>query len=152
MHGFDFHEKSIEQARKHAKEHNVSNIRFQTQEAKELPGKYDLITMFDCLHDMGDPSGAAKHVHQSLKSNGTWMIVEPYSNERVDENLNPIGRVFYNASSMICVPASLSQEVGLAVGAQAGDSKLREIAFAGGFRQFKRATQTPFNRILEARP
>jgi len=152
--GYDYHLESIEWAKEVADRAGVSgNTTFEVALAKDYPCKdFDLVTFFDCLHDMGDPVGAAKHVHQSLKPNGTWMIVEPYANERVDENINPIGRVFYNASSMICVPASLSQEVGLAVGAQAGDSKLREIAFAGGFKQFKRATQTPFNRIFEARP
>jgi len=152
--GYDYHLESIEWAKDVAVTEGVSsNTTFEVALAKNYPRKdFDLVTFFDCLHDMGDPVGAATHVHQSLKPNGTWMIVEPYANERVDENINPIGRVFYNASSMICVPASLSQEVGLAVGAQAGDSKLREIASAGGFKQFKRATQTPFNRIFEARP
>jgi len=151
--GYDYHLESIEWAKDVAFTEGVSsNTTFEVALAKSYPRKdFDLVTFFDCLHDMGDPVGAAKHVHESLKPNGTWMIVEPYSNERVDQNLNPIGRVFYNASSMLCVPASLSQEVGLAIGAQAGDSKLREIASAGGFKQFKRATQTPFNRIFEAR-
>ena len=152
--GYDYHLESIEWAKDVAVTEGVSsNTTFEVALAKNYPRKdFDLVTFFDCLHDMGDPVGAAKHVHQSLKPDGTWMIVEPYANERVDENINPIGRVFYNASSMICVPASLSQEVGLALGAQASDSKLREIASAGGFKQFKRATQTPFNRIFEARP
>jgi SAM-dependent methyltransferase len=154
FYGYDYHLESIEWAKNVAVTEGVSgNTTFEVALAKDYPRKnFDLVTFFDCLHDMGDPVGAAKHVHESLKSDGTWMVVEPYSNERIEENLNPIGRIFYNASSMICVPASLSQEVGLALGAQASDSKLKEIAVSGGFKQFKRATQTPFNRIFEARP
>jgi SAM-dependent methyltransferase len=152
--GYDYHLESIEWARNVAVTEGVSgNTTFEVALAKDYPRKeFDLVTFFDCLHDMGDPIGAAKHVHQSLKPDGSWMIVEPYSNERVEENLNPVGRIFYNASTMICVPSSLAQEVGLAVGAQASDSKLQEIAFHGGFKQFRRATQTPFNRVFEARP
>ena len=152
--GYDYHLESIEWAKNVAVSEGVtSNTTFEVALAKDYPrNSFDLVTFFDCLHDMGDPVGAAKHVHQSLKPDGTWMIVEPYSNERIEDNLNPVGRIFYNASSMICVPSSLAQEVGLAVGAQAGDSKLQDIATRGGFKRFRRATQTPFNRIFEARP
>jgi len=152
--GYDYHLESIEWAKNVAVTEGVSgNTTFEVALAKDYPRKeFDLVTFFDCLHDMGDPVGAAKHVHKSLKPDGTWMIVEPYSNEHVEENLNPVGRIFYNASSMICVPCSLAQEVGLAVGAQAGDSKIQEITSQGGFKRFRRATETPFNRIFEARP
>ena len=113
---------------------------------------YDLVAFFDCFHDMGDPAGAAKHVRQSLAADGTWLIVEPYADDTVEGNLNPVGRIYYAASTMICVPASLSQEVGLALGAQAGEARLREVVMAGGFTRFRRATATPFNLVLEARP
>jgi hypothetical protein len=108
--------------------------------------------MFDCLHDMGDPVGAAAHVRETLAPDGTWMIVEPFANDRVEENLTPVGRVFYGASTVICTPASLSQEVGLALGAQAGQARLTEVLEEGGFTRVRRATETPFNLILEARP
>jgi len=152
--GYDYHLESIEWARNDAVTEGVtSNADFEQAYAKDYSGKdFDLVTFFDCLHDMGDPAGAAKHVYDSLKRDGTWMIVEPYANEKVEENLNPLGRVFYNASAMICVPTSLAQEVGLGLGAQAGDSKLRQVVMSGGFTRFKRATQTPFNRVFEARP
>jgi len=101
---------------------------------------------------MGDPTGAAAHIRKSLKADGTWLIVEPYANERIEENLNPVGRIFYSASTMLCTGSSLAQEVGLALGAQAGDSRLREVVQQGGFTRFRRATETPFNRIFEARP
>jgi 2-polyprenyl-3-methyl-5-hydroxy-6-metoxy-1,4-benzoquinol methylase len=152
--GYDFHSGSIEQARAHAAEHGVSaNTRFEVAAAKDYPGKdFDLITFFDCLHDMGDPAGAAAHVRQSLKPDGSWMIVEPMAGDRLEDNLNPVGRLFYGASTMVCVPTSLSQEVGAALGAQAGEAKLREIITKGGFRNVRRAAETPFNMILEARP
>jgi 2-polyprenyl-3-methyl-5-hydroxy-6-metoxy-1,4-benzoquinol methylase len=152
--GFDFHPSSIEHARAHAREHDVAaNTRFEVGTAKEYPGHdYDLVTFFDCLHDMGDPAGAAAHVRQSLKPDGSWMIVEPMAGDRLEDNLNPIGRVFYGASTLVCVPTSLAQEVGAALGAQAGEAKLREVITAGGFRHVSRATQTPFNMVLEARP
>jgi len=131
----------------------VGNVTFEVAKAKEYPGQqYDLVTFFDCLHDMGDPVGAAAHVRTTLKPDGTWMIVEPNAKDDLAANLNPVGRIYYAASTMICVPASLSQEVGLALGAQAGEAKLREVVTQGGFRQFRRATETPFNLILEARP
>jgi hypothetical protein len=108
--------------------------------------------MFDCLHDMGDPVGASAHVLQTLDADGTWMIVEPYANDRLEDNLNPVGRVYYGASTLVCTPASRDQEVGLALGAQAGEARLREVVTAGGFTRFRRATETPFNLVLEARP
>ena len=152
--GFDYHEKSIETAKQRAKAAGVADrIRFEVAMAKGYPGKdYDLVTFFDCLHDMGDPRGAAEHVHGTLKKDGTWMIVEPYAGDKIEENLNPIGRAFYGASTLLCTPASLSQEVGLALGAQAGEKRLREVVMSGGFTRFRRATETPFNLIFEARP
>ncbi len=152
--GFDYHEKSIETAKQRAKEAGVGDrIRFEVAMAKNFPGKeYDFVTFFDCLHDMGDPAGAASHVRSTLKKDGTWMIVEPFAGDRPEENFNPIGRAFYGASTLLCTPASLSQEVGLALGAQAGAKRLREVVTSGGFTQFRRATQTPFNLIFEARP
>ena len=152
--GYDFHLGSIEQARTHAAQHGVSaNTRFEVAAAKEYPGKdFDLVTFFDCLHDMGDPAGAAAHVRQSLKPDGSWMIVEPMAGDQLEDNLNPVGRIYYGGSTMFCVPTSLPQEVGAALGAQAGESKLREVIGAGGFRSIRRAAETPFNMILEARP
>jgi 2-polyprenyl-3-methyl-5-hydroxy-6-metoxy-1,4-benzoquinol methylase len=152
--GFDYHDKSIEAARKRAKDAGVGDrIRFEVTKAKEYPGKdYDLVTFFDCLHDMGDPAGASAHVHSTLKEDGTWMIVEPFAGDKLEDNLNPIGRAFYGASTLLCTPASLSQEVGLALGAQAGEKRIRDVVTSGGFSRFRRATQTPFNLIFEARP
>jgi SAM-dependent methyltransferase len=152
--GFDYHAPSIERARAAAHEAGVeSRCRFEVVDSKHFPGTgYDLVAFFDCLHDMGDPVGAAKHVRQTLDADGTWLIVEPYANDTTEANLNPVGRVMYAASTMICVPASLSQEVGLALGAQAGEARLRQVVTAGGFTRFRRATQTPFNLVLEARP
>ena len=152
--GFDYHGASVERARAAAREAGVErSCRFEVADAKSYPGNdYDLVAFFDCLHDMGDPAGAAKHVRQSLGVDGTWLIVEPYADDTVEGNLNPVGRIYYAASTMICVPASLSQEVGLALGAQAGEARLREVVMAGGFTRFRRATATPFNLVLEARP
>jgi 2-polyprenyl-3-methyl-5-hydroxy-6-metoxy-1,4-benzoquinol methylase len=152
--GFDYHDKSIETAKQRAKDAGVANrIRFEVAKAKDYPGKdYDFVTFFDCLHDMGDPAGASAHVHSTLKKDGTWMIVEPFAGDKLEDNLNPIGRAFYGASTLLCTPASLSQEVGLALGAQAGEKRLREVVTSGGFSHFRRATQTPFNLIFEARP
>jgi SAM-dependent methyltransferase len=152
--GYDYHAPSIERARAAAKAAGVADrTAFEVAPSKEYPGKnFDLVTFFDCLHDMGDPVGAAKHVRSSLKPDGTWLIVEPAAGDRIEENLNPVGRVFYAASTMICTPASKSQEVGLALGAQAGEARLREVVTKGGFTRFRRATETPFNLILEARP
>jgi 2-polyprenyl-3-methyl-5-hydroxy-6-metoxy-1,4-benzoquinol methylase len=152
--GFDYHDKSIETAEKRARDAGVGDrIQFKVAKAKDYPGTgYDFVTFFDCLHDMGDPVGAAAHVHSTLKKDGTWMIVEPFAGDKVEDNLHPIGRAFYGASTLLCTPASLSQEVGLALGAQAGEKRLQEVVSAGGFARFRRATQTPFNLIFEARP
>ena len=151
--GFDYHAPSIERARKAAGDAGVTgNTRFETASAKTYPGTYDLVAFFDCLHDMGDPAGASAHVHQSLASDGTWMIVEPFAHDHLSGNLNPVGRMYYAASTMICTPASLAQEVGLGLGAQAGELRLRQVVTAGGFTRFRRATETPFNMVLEARP
>ena len=152
--GFDYHDKSIEAARRKADEAGVGDrVKFEVSSSKAFPGdSYDLVTFFDCLHDMGDPVGAAAHVRKALKDDGTWMIVEPFANDSIAENLNPVGRVYYSASTMICTPASRSQEVGLGLGAQAGEARLRGVANEGGFTRFRRATETPFNLVLEARP
>jgi 2-polyprenyl-3-methyl-5-hydroxy-6-metoxy-1,4-benzoquinol methylase len=152
--GFDYHDQSIETARKRASEGGVANrVKFEIAKAKEYPGTgYDFVTFFDCLHDMGDPSGAAAHVRRSLAPDGTWMIVEPFAHDQLKDNMNMIGRAFYSASTLICTPASLSQEVGLALGAQAGEARMREVVTSGGFKRFRRATETPFNLIYEARP
>ncbi|MGA7626588.1 MAG: class I SAM-dependent methyltransferase [Candidatus Acidiferrales bacterium] len=151
--GFDYHPGSIELARKASEKAGVSDrVKFEVSSAKEYPGKYDFVTFFDCLHDMGDPEGAARHVRKTLDDNGTWMIVEPFANDKLEDNLNPIGRVFYAASTMLCTPASLSQEVGLGLGAQAGEGRLSKILKAAGFSRVRRAAETPFNIILEARP
>ena len=152
--GFDYHDGSIEMAKQRAAEAGMSDrVRFDVASAKEFPGSdYDLVTFFDCLHDMGDPVGAAKHVLESLAPDGTWMIVEPFAGDRVEDNLNPIGRIYYSASTLLCTPASRSQEVGLALGAQAGEARMREVATQAGFTRFRRATETPFNIVYEARP
>jgi SAM-dependent methyltransferase len=155
--GFDYHKPSIEVARKRAKEEGLSEdrITFEVASSTDFPSKdgegYDLIAYFDCLHDMGDPSGAASHVLKTLKPDGTWMIVEPFANDKVEDNLNPIGRMFYAASSLVCVPASLAHN-GPALGAQAGERRISELVKAAGFKHFKRATQTPFILIYEAKP
>ena len=152
--GYDFHAGSVEQARRHAKEHGVTaNTRFEVALASEFPGSdLDLVTFFDCLHDMGDPVGAARHVRQALKPDGCWMIVEPAAGDRLEDNLNPVSRLYYAASTMICVPTSLDQPVGAAMGAQAGPKRLSSAISEGGFGSVRRATETPFNMILEARP
>ena len=151
--GFDYHGPSIEAARQAADAAGVSDrVRFEIAAAQKYPGTgYGLVTFFDCLHDMGDPVGAAKHVRETLVPNGSWMIVEPMAGDRIEDNLNPIGRIFYAASTMICTPAALSQEVGLALGAQAGEAKLKEVIAAGGFSSVRRAAATPFNMVLEAK-
>lgn len=152
--GFDYHEPSIEHARRAAEEAGVADrVRFEVARARDYPGSgYDFVTMFDCLHDMGDPAGAAAHVYDSLRPDGTWMIVEPFAKDRLEGNLNPVGRVYYSASTFICTPASRSQEVGACLGAQAGEARLKEVVTKGGFTRFRRATETPFNLVLEARP
>ncbi|HEX2172986.1 MAG TPA: class I SAM-dependent methyltransferase [Dehalococcoidia bacterium] len=154
FYGFDYHDASIVWARRQAEEAGVSDrVTFEVASAKEYPGTgYDLVAFFDCLHDLGDPVGAAEHVRQSLAADGTWLLVEPYANDRIEENLNPVGRIFYSASTLICTPNSLSQEVGLALGAQAGEARLRQVVASAGFTRFRRAAETPFNLIVEARP
>ncbi len=152
--GYDYHLESIEWANNAAVTEGVTqNTDFQVATAKEFAGgKFDFVTFFDCLHDMGDPVGAARHVYESLKPDGNWMVVEPFAKESVEQNLNPVGRIFYNASLQVCVPSSLSQEVGAALGAQASDSSLNEVFRAGGFTRVRKAIETPFNRVFEARP
>jgi SAM-dependent methyltransferase len=152
--GFDYHAPSIEHARQAAEEAGVAaRTSFEVASAEEYPGSgYDLVCAFDCLHDMGDPVGASVHVHETLASDGAWMIVEPFANDDLEENLNPVGRLFYGASTVICTPASLDQDVGLALGAQAGEARLCEVVTQGGFTRVRRATETPFNLILEAKP
>jgi SAM-dependent methyltransferase len=151
--GFDFHEPSVKRANELAAEAGLTNVRFDVAAAKNFPGTdYDLIAFFDCLHDMGDPVGAASHTLRALRPDGTMMLVEPFAHDELKDNLNPIGRMFYSFSTMICTPASISQEVGLALGAQAGEKRLREVAAEAGFSQFRRATETPFNLILEVKP
>lgn len=151
--GFDYHPASIEQARLYAQEQKLTNVTFDVATAKNYPGQnYDFVTYFDALHDMGDPVGAAAHVRETLKPDGTWMIVEPMAQDDLADNLNPVGRVFYASSLMVCLPTSLGQEVGLGLGAQAGETKLREVVTKGGFTRVRRATETPFNMVLEARP
>ncbi|HEY7040153.1 MAG TPA: class I SAM-dependent methyltransferase [Methylomirabilota bacterium] len=151
--GFDYHPASIEAARRAADKAGVGDrVSFEVAAAKAYPGTgYDLVTFFDCLHDMGDPVGAAGHVRQSLAAGGTWMLVEPYANDRLEDNLNPIGRLYYGASTLLCTPASLSQEVGLALGAQAGEKRLREVLAEAGFTRVRRVAETPANMVLEAR-
>jgi SAM-dependent methyltransferase len=152
--GYDYHNRSIDAARLAAGREGVAErVNFEVASAKEYPGKgYDLVAFFDSLHDMGDPLGAAQHVRRSLEPAGTWMIVEPYANEKLEENLNPVGRIFYSASTMICTPSALAQDGGLALGAQVSESRWREIIFGAGFKSFRRAAATPFNRVFEARP
>jgi SAM-dependent methyltransferase len=150
--GFDYHPASIERARERATQAGVGDrVRFEVASAKDYPGTYDFVTFFDCLHDMGDPVGAARHVRSTLAPNGTWMLVEPFAGDRTEENLNPVGRVYYGASTLICTQASLAQEVGLALGAQAGEGQLREVLTQAGFTHVRRATETPFNIVLEVR-
>jgi len=152
--GFDYHAKSIEAARESAEREGVSDrVTFEVAKAKEFPGRnYDFVAVFDCLHDMGDPIGAAAHVRQSLAKDGTWMIVEPFANDQLQDNLNPVGRVYYSFSTLLCTPCSRSQEVGLCLGAQAGEARIRDVVTSAGFNRFRRATETPFNIVYEARP
>ncbi len=152
FYGFDFHAPSIEKAKSLAEEKGLTNVTFETSKAKEFPGEgYDLIAFFDCLHDMGDPVGASQYVYSKLAEDGTWMVTEPFAHDTLEENLNPVGRVYFGFSTTVCTPSSLSQEVGAALGAQAGEKKLREVITSGGFTRFRRAAETPFNLVLEAR-
>jgi hypothetical protein len=151
--GFDYHAPSVERARERAKEAGVSDrVRFEVASAKDFPGSWDLIAFFDSLHDMGDPVGAAAHVKSRLAPNGTWLLVEPRAEDRTEDNLHALGRVFYSVSTLVCTQASLSQEVGLALGAQAGEARLRDVVTQGGFTHFRRAAETPFNLVFEVRP
>jgi 2-polyprenyl-3-methyl-5-hydroxy-6-metoxy-1,4-benzoquinol methylase len=154
FYGFDYHGPSIERARQAAREAGVEDrVEFEVASAKDFNGgAYDMVAIFDALHDMGDPVGAARHIRESLAPDGTWLLVEPFANDDLADNLNPIGRLFYSASTMICTPASLSQEVGLGLGAQAGEARLRKVAEDAGFTRFKRATETPFNMVFDVRP
>jgi SAM-dependent methyltransferase len=152
--GFDYHEASIERARAAAKEAGLDDrVRFEVAGAADYPGTgYDLVAVFDALHDMGDPAGAARHVRDSLQPDGTWLIVEPNAGDAVSDNLNPVGRIFYSASSMICVPASRAQDGAACLGAQAGPAAIEGVVREGGFTRFRTATSTPFNLVFEARP
>lgn len=152
--GFDYHDGSIAHAHAEAKRRNLEEwVRFEVASAAAFPGSgYDLVTCFDCLHDMGDPVGAARHVRKALAPDGTWMIVEPLAGDTTASNMNPVGRIYYSASTLCCVPASLSQEVGLGLGAQAGEKRLREVLQEAGFARVRRAAETPFNMVLEVRP
>jgi SAM-dependent methyltransferase len=157
--GSDYHTASIETARARAEEAGVGDrIRFEVASAQELRRPegagdgYDLVTMFDCLHDMGDPVGAAKHVREAIAADGTWMVVEPMAGDRVEDNLNPVGRAYYGFSTLLCTPSSLSQDVGLALGTQAGPARIRDVTRAGGFTGCRSVAETPFNRVLEVRP
>ncbi|HET7106529.1 MAG TPA: class I SAM-dependent methyltransferase [Candidatus Acidoferrum sp.] len=151
---FDYHDASIEAARATAEKQGLGiRVNFGVAKAKEFPGRdYDLVTVFDCLHDMGDPVGAATHVLKSLRKDGTWMIVEPFANDELKDNLNPVGRVYYSFSTLLCTPCSRSQEVALCLGAQSGEKRIRDVVTAAGFTRFRRAAETPFNVVYEARP
>jgi SAM-dependent methyltransferase len=151
--GFDSHAPSVATATQRAADGGVAeHVTFAQATAKNYPGQdYDLICFFDCLHDMGDPVGAAQHAYQALKMDGTILLVEPFAGDHLDENLNPVGRMFYAGSTFVCTPNALSQEVGLGLGAQAGEARLRRVFMEAGFTRFRRATATPFNLIFEAR-
>lgn len=149
--GYDFHSGSIAAATAHARSHGLTNICFEVGRAQDFGGgDFDLITCFDCLHDMGDPRAAAAHIRKALKNDGTWMVVEPMAGDKLEDNLNPVGRLYYSASTMICIPTSLAQETGLALGAQAGEARLTEVIRSGGFTRVRRAAATPLNMVLEA--
>jgi ubiquinone/menaquinone biosynthesis C-methylase UbiE len=152
--GFDYHDKSIEAARGVANREGLADrVTFEVADAKAVSGKdYDLVTVFDCLHDMGDPAGVASHVKKMLAKDGTWMIVEPFANDQLADNFNPVGRVYYSFSTLLCTPCSRSQEVGLCLGAQAGEKRIRQVVESAGFSRFRRAAETPFNIVYEARP
>lgn len=152
--GYDYHQASIERAKEAAAEAGLNgNISFQVAAGKDVPDRdFDVVAVFDCLHDMGDPVGVAAHIREVMKDDGTFMIVEPFANDDLADNLNPVGRMFYSASTVICTPGSLAQEVGLGLGAQAGEAKLTDVLKQAGFSRVRRAAQTPFNMVLEARP
>ena len=152
--GSDYHRESIAQARARAEEAGVADrVQFEVASAQGFTGSgFDLVTTFDALHDMGDPVGAARHVRQALAEDGTWMVVEPMAGDRVEDNLTPVGRAYYGFSTLLCTPASLSQEVGLAIGTQAGPARIRDVVTTGGFTRFAKVAETPFNQVLEVRP
>jgi SAM-dependent methyltransferase len=152
--GYDYHAPSVEHARAAAQKAGLGErVRFEVASAQDFPGSgYDVVAMFDCLHDMGDPAGASAHVRSSLAADGCWLIVEPFANDRLEDNLNPVGRIFYSASSFICTPASRAQKGARCLGAQAGEARIREVVTEGGFTRFRRAAETPFNLVFEARP
>ncbi|PSC03853.1 SAM-dependent methyltransferase [Alsobacter soli] len=154
FYGYDYHEASVDKARREAQAAGLGDrCQFDVADARGYPIKgYDLIVFFDCLHDMGDPVGAARHVREALAKDGTWMVVEPMAGDTVQDNLNPVGRIYYAASTMICTPASMAQDVGLALGAQAGKERLFDVMRQGGFSRVRVAAQTPFNLVIEARP
>jgi len=153
FYGYDYHGPSIARAKELAKDAGVAKrVTFSQASAKDYPAlDYDLVAFFDCLHDMGDPVGAGRHVNETLAKDGAWMIVEPFAHDDLKDNLNPVGRVYYAASTMICTPASMSQEVGLGLGAQAGEARLKKVAKDAGFSKFRRAAETPFNLVFEAK-
>ena len=149
--GIDFHADSIAAATAHARAHGLENVRFEVGRAQDFAEDgFDLVTCFDCLHDMGDPEAAAGHIRKALKPDGTWMVVEPLAGDSLEENMNPVGRIYYCASTMICVPTSLAQERARALGAQAGESLMSEVIRAGGFTRVRRAAESPLNMVLEA--
>lgn len=149
--GYDFHPASIAAATAHALSHGLANLKFEVGRAQDFSGRdFDLITCFDCLHDMRDPQAAARHIRKALKPGGKWMVVEPIAGDGLDDNINPVGRIYYSASTMICVPTSLAQETGLALGAQAGEKRISEVIRSGGFKLVRRAAETPLNMVLEA--
>ena len=154
FYGFDYHELSIQWARTRAAEAGVAaRVSFEACSAKDMPqNSYDLITMFDCLHDMGDPVGVAQHMRKNIKHDGTWMIVEPFAGDRVEDNFTPVGRLFYCASVLLCTSGAIAQEGQMVLGGQAGESRIREVVTAGGFSHFRRAAQTPINLVFEAKP
>lgn len=148
--GYDFHPGSIAAATAHALAHGVTNVRFEVGRAQDFPGSYDFVACFDCLHDMGDPAAAAAHIRKALVPGGTWMVVEPNAADQLEDNINPVGQLYYSASTMICVPTSLAQETGAALGAQAGEARIAEVIRSGGFAKVRRAAGTPLNMVLEA--
>lgn len=153
FHGYDFHHPSIVYARNQAEKAGLENVSFETVTARKSPGSdFDLVAFFDCLHDMGDPVGALRRARELLKPDGSCLIVEPFAQDQLVDNLNPVGRVYYSFSTAICTPSALSQEGGMSLGAQAGEKRIREVAEKAGFSEFRRATETPFNLIFEARP
>jgi hypothetical protein len=153
FHGSDYHRESIDTARDRAATAGVADrVEFEVRSAQEFTGTgYDLVTTFDALHDMGDPIGAARHVYESLADDGTWMIVEPAAGDTIEQNLTPVGRAYYGFSTLLCTPSSLAQEVGLALGTQAGPARIKDVTTSAGFTRFRIAAQTPFNNVLEAR-